>query len=144
MSSAIALLFALLSALLSVPAAAGVECWSGWGYRVEPGTLAFQGPRLLLVTPGPADWRKGEPVTLLRLDPRTGRIDHAAGEIRIRPRHPRFFTTREGNRGMDDVAAIIGEELYLMLGMTRIGPAVSDTPKQEAFLRWACGRGENG
>ncbi|RDD61669.1 hypothetical protein [Ferruginivarius sediminum] len=126
--------------LWALPAAAGVECWSGWGYRVAPGTLAFRGERMLLVTPGPADWRVGEEVTLLPLDPESGRIDPNAATIHVRPRRPRFFSTREGNRAMDDVADIVGEDSHLMLGMTRVGPAVSGTPRQEAFLRWACGR----
>jgi hypothetical protein len=102
--------------------------------------LAFRSERILLVTPGPADWGVGEEVTLQPLDPESGRIDPGAAPIHIRPRRPRFFSTRGGNRAMDDVAGIVGEDSRLMLGMTRIGPAVSGTPRQEAFLRWACGR----
>ena len=64
--------------VLATPAAAAVECWSGWGYRVEPESLAFQGPRLLLVTADDVAWRVGQPVRLYRLDPRTGQIDRGA------------------------------------------------------------------
>lgn len=131
---------ALIALLWAGPTVASEKCWSGWGYRVAPQTLAFRGERMLLVTRGPEDWAVGEPVTLLVLDPESGRVDPDVTPLRVRPRRPRFFSTAEGNRAMDDVAGIIGEDLRLMLGMTRVGPAVSDTPKQQAFLRWACGR----
>jgi hypothetical protein len=56
----------------------------------------------------------------------------------IRPRQP-SFASRNGNRTVDDVAAVAGRELQLMLGMTRIGPA--SAPASQRSLDWACGRG---
>ena len=120
------------------PAAAREACWSGWGYFVEPESLAFRSGRLLLVTDGPVDWVPGARIALYRLDPETGRRIPGAEPIVIRPRRP-GFASRNGNRTVDDVAAVPGRELRLMLGMTRIGPA--SAARSQRSLAWACGRG---
>lgn len=116
-----------------------MECWSGWGYRVAPETLAFQGPRLLLVTEGPVDWATAQRVRLHPLDPKTGRVDPAAPALVIRPRQPRLHT-RHAGPAVDDIADIVGEPDRLMLGLRKVGPNVLGSARQEAFLRWACGR----
>ncbi len=120
------------------PASAREACWSGWGYFVEPDSLAFRSERLLLVTDGPADWVPGSRIALYPLDPETGRREPGAGAVVIRPRQP-SFASRNGNRTVDDVAAVAGRELRLMLGMTRIGPA--SAAASQRTLDWACGRG---
>ena len=141
----LAALAAVLLALLTLPAAptpaaaqAREACWSGWGYFVEPGSLAFQSERLLLATDGPADWVPGARIALYPLDPKTGRRAQGREPIVIRPRRP-SFSSRNANRTVDDVAQVVGRELQLMLGMTRIGPA--SAARSQRSLAWACGRG---
>jgi hypothetical protein len=131
--------FAVLLAGLagSAPAAEREACWSGWGYRVTPETFAFRSGRILLATDGPADWVPGERIVLYPLDPRTGQRAPERAPIAVRPRRPSFGHAR-GNRTVDDVAAIVGSDLRLMLGMTRIGPG--SAPGSRAFLDWACGQ----
>ena len=131
------LLLALLT-LAAAPAQAREACWSGWGYFVEPGSLAFQSERLLLATDGPADWVPGARIALYPLDPKTGRRVQGREPIVIRPRQP-SFASRNANRTVDDVAEVVGRELQLMLGMTRIGPA--SAARSQRSLAWACGRG---
>lgn len=131
-----AVLLAVLLAPLS--AQAREACWSGWGYRVEPGSLTFQSGRMLLVTDGPADWVPGDRIVLYRLDPATGERDPDRRPLVVRPRRPSFGQAN-GNRTVDDVAEVVGEELHLMLGMTRIGPASSQAAQRT--LAWACGHG---
>ena len=128
----------VLLSLLAAPAQAREACWSGWGYFVEPDSLAFRSERLLLATDGPADWVPGTRIALYPLDPETGRRVAEAAPIVIRPRQP-SFASRNGNRTVDDVAAVAGRKLQLMLGMTRIGPA--SAPASQRSLDWACGRG---
>ena len=141
----LAALATLLLALLTLTAAptpataqAREACWSGWGYFVEPGSLAFQSDRLLLVTDGPIDWVPGDRIALYPLDPKTGRRVQGREPIVIRPRQP-SFASRNANRTVDDVAEVVGRELQLMLGMTRIGPA--SAARSQRSLAWACGRG---
>jgi len=55
-------------------AAWAVECWQGFGYRVDPQTRTYKSEELLLVTKGPATWRVGVPVELHQLDRATGAI----------------------------------------------------------------------
>ncbi|MBK1699298.1 hypothetical protein [Rhodovibrio salinarum] len=135
------LLACLLAAGLSMgasPVLARAACWSGWGYFVEPGSLAFRSDRLLLVTDGAVDWATGERIALYRLDPETGRRVAQSAPIVVRPRQPRF-ASRDGNRTVDDVAGVVGRDVQLMLGMSRIGPAIA--PRSTQTLDWACGRG---
>jgi hypothetical protein len=134
------LLLALLAllTLAAAPAQAREACWSGWGYFVAPGSLAFQSDRLLLATDGPADWVPGARIALYSLDPETGRRVQGQEPIVIRPRRP-SFSSRNGNRTVDDVARVVGREQRLMLGMTRIGPA--SAARSQRSLAWACGRG---
>ena len=141
----LAALAAVLLALLTLPAAptpaaaqAREACWSGWGYFVEPGSLAFRSERLLLATDGPTDWVPGARIALYPLDPKTGRRAPGQEPIVIRPRRP-SFSSRNANRTVDDVAQVVGRELQLMLGMTRIGPA--SAARSQRSLAWACGRG---
>jgi hypothetical protein len=141
----LAALAAVLLALLTLPAAptpaaaqAREACWSGWGYFVEPGSLAFRSERLLLATDGPTDWVPGARIALYPLDPKTGRRAQGREPIVIRPRRP-SFSSRNANRTVDDVAQVVGRELQLMLGMTRIGPA--SAARSQRSLAWACGRG---
>jgi hypothetical protein len=128
----------MLLMLAAAPVQAREACWSGWGYFVEPGSLAFASDRLLLATDGPADWVPGARIALYRLDPETGRRLPDRDPIVVRPRRP-SFASRHANRTVDDVAAVVGRELQLMLGMTRIGPA--STARGRRTLAWACGRG---
>ncbi|MBK1670696.1 hypothetical protein CKO28_21995 [Rhodovibrio sodomensis] len=128
---------AVLICLVALPASAREACWSGWGYFVAPGSLAFQSDRLLLVTDGPADWVPGKRIALYRLDPETGRRVDGRAPIVVRPRAP-SFASRNGNRTVDDVAEVVGRDQQLMLGMTRIGPA--SAARSQDSLAWACGR----
>ena len=90
------------------------------------------------MTDGPADWVPGSRIALYPLDPETGRREPGRSAVVIRPRQP-SFASRNGNRTVDDVAAVAGRELRLMLGMTRIGPA--SAAASQRTLAWACGRG---
>lgn len=137
MTRALAAALLLLLTLGGSPALAREACWSGWGYFVEPESLAFRSDRLLLVTDGPADWTPGTRIALYRLDPKTGRRLDGQEPIVVRPRRP-SFASRNGNRTVDDVAGVVGREMQLMLGMTRIGPASAARSRQT--LAWACGR----
>lgn len=141
--AAAALAALLLAGAPDAPAAddtATEGCWSGWGYRVDPGSLAFRSKRLLLTTDGPVDWLPGREIALYRLDPQTGQRVRGAAPLVIRPQQPGFGHAN-GNRTVDDVAEIVGGESALMLGMTRIGPAsVPDDPRQRDLMAWACGR----
>lgn len=128
---------------LAGAAAEPATCWSGWGYRVEPETMAFRSERILLVTDGPVDWSPGNRIALHPLDPESGQRDSGAAPIVVVPRQPSFGSAR-GNRTVDDVAEVVGSPLHLMLGMTRIGPASVADPRQHAFLAWACGRAADG
>ncbi len=123
--------------LIATPALA-LECWSGWGYRVAPDTLAFQGPRLHFVTEGPVRWQAGEPVSLHLIDEDSGRRAPDRPPMVVRPRQPQF-SFRYGKSSFSDVAALDGEKHYLMMGATRMGPAEPDTVRQRNFVRWACG-----
>lgn len=123
--------------LIASPALA-LECWSGWGYRVAPDTLAFQGPRLHFVTDGPVRWEVGKPVSLYPIDERTGRRDPQRTPLVVRPRQP-SFSFRHGKSSFNDVAALEGESVYLMMGATKMGPPEPETGRQRGFVRWACG-----
>ncbi len=73
-------LIVLVAAQVWAPAWA-VECWRGWGYRVDPGTRAYKSEELLLVTKGPATWRTGVSVELHRLDRASGAIVGSGDEL---------------------------------------------------------------
>ena len=83
-------LIVLVVAQVWAPAWA-VECWRGWGYRVDPGTRTYKSEELLLVTKGPAIWRTGVPVELHRLDRASGTIDAAAAPLTVVPTGARTY-----------------------------------------------------
>ncbi len=66
-------------------AAWAVECWQGFGYRVDPQTRTYKSEELLLVTQGPAIWRVGVPVELHQVDRASGTIDTAAAPLTVVP-----------------------------------------------------------
>jgi len=48
--------------------AAPVECWRGWGYRLDSRSGTYLSGELLLVTLGAPRWAPGNPVVLYQLD----------------------------------------------------------------------------
>ena len=134
----------LLPALLGVlvwgaatPALA-VECWTGWGYWVEPGTRAYQGPRLLLVTRGPASWIPGRAEQLYLLDPTKGGIQEGEAPLTVIPQLPRY-SRQQGLIYVNDMVPVEGSENYLTFGLSYIKPTVTGIERLDDFYLWACG-----
>ncbi len=118
-----------------------VECWRGWGYRVDPGTRTYKSEELLLVTKGPTTWRTGVPVELHRLDRASGAIDAAAAPLTVVPAGARTYYRGRANY-VDGRGAIVGSGDELVFGLSHVAPPVAALETLEDYHRWACGLGK--
>ena len=123
---------------LATGAVQATECWTGWGYWVEPGTHAYKSNRVLLVTKGPAKWVNGLPVTLYFLDEVKGGIRPDAPPITALPAALRF-TQQQRLPHVTGLAAVEGKSDQLAFGMSHIVQLVQGIEKLDSFYRWACG-----
>ncbi len=133
-------LIVLVVTQFSAPAWA-VECWRGWGYRVDPGTRAYKSEEILLVTKGPTTWRTGVPVELHRLDRASGAIDAAAAPLTVVPASARTYYRGRANY-VDGRGVIVGSRDDLVFGLSHVAPPVAALEALEDFNRWACGLGK--
>lgn len=130
----------LAAAQVSAPAWA-VECWQGFGYRVDPQTRTYKSDELLLVTKGPATWRVGVPVELHQLDRATGIIATDMTPLTVVPAGVRTRYRGRANY-VDGRGAIVGSEDELVFGLSHVAPPVAALEGLDDFNRWACGLGK--
>ena len=129
----------VLTAMLLPNAAAGAECWQGWGYFVEPKTLAFKSGQTLYVTAGPMSWNRREWVKLHPIDPKTGLRDPKRQPVLVRPSKPSTQGGGQWGDVVEDVADVRGSEWSMLLRLTHIKPSPHSMTLNDAFSRWACG-----
>jgi hypothetical protein len=133
---------AVLVALGAAPAAA-VECWRGWGYRVDPQSGAYTSQEMLLVTKGAAAWEAGRPVKLHRLNRTSGRIDPDQAPIIVIPVNPRTYYRGRGNY-VDGRGSVQGTRDDLTFGLNHIAPPAGGLQAMQDYNRWACGLSPGG
>ena len=128
--------------MLGVTAAAPVlaaECWQGWGYFVEPKSLAFQSGQTLYVTDGPMDWDRREWVKLYPIDPNTGKRDKKRPPVLVRPSRPAKQGGGQWGDVVDDVAEVLGSKWSMLLRLSHIMPSQHSVTLNDEYSRWACG-----
>ena len=130
-----------LAAVQASATAWAVECWQGYGYRVDPQTRTYKSEELLLVTKGPATWRVGVPVELHRLDRATGAIATGMAPLTVIPASARVRYRGRGNY-VDGRGAIVGSDDDLVFGLSHVAPSVAALEALEDYNRWACGLGK--
>ena len=140
LASILAGLVFLAAAQVSAPAWA-VECWQGFGYRVDPQTRTYKSKELLLVTKGPATWRVGVPVELHQLDRATGVIATDMTPLTVVPASARTYYRGKSNY-VDGRGAIVGSEDELVFGLSHVAPSVAALEALDDYNRWACGLGK--
>lgn len=128
----------LTFAVAQATAVQATECWSGWGYWVEPGTHAYKSNRILLVTKGSAVWTYGQPVTFYRLDETKGGIVQDAPPLKALLGSLRF-SQKQRLQHVTGLAAVEGTSDHLAFGMSHIVQLVKGIEKLDSFYRWACG-----
>ncbi len=131
----------VLVCVLAVPATAfaePIECWRGWGYRMDRTTRSYKSGELLLVTRGPAVWGPGRPVELYLLDRASGRISPDTPPITVIPLAPRARYRGRSNY-VDGQGPIAGSEDDLTFGLSHVSPPTAELKKLQDFNRWACG-----
>ena len=125
--------------LLAAPAAMAAECWQGWGYLVEPKSLAFKSTQSLYVTEGKVDWKRKKWIKLYPVDPNTGRRLKDATPVFVRPTNP----IHKGSGGLgaivEDVADVKGSKWSMMLRLSHIAPSPHAKTLNDSFSQWACG-----
>jgi hypothetical protein len=135
---ALALGLTLASAWPCRAASAPVECWQGWGYRIDPQTRTYTSPEMLLATKGPADWQPGHEVTLYILDRASGRIDARQPPIIVAPFNPRTYY-RDNLNYVDGEGDIAGSDDNLVFGLSHVPLPTAAIEKMYEYNRWACG-----
>ena len=135
--AAVAVCLAVAPAWAAI-ADAPVECWRGWGYRVDRQTRTYTSQELLLVTKGAAAWQPGQEVALYMLDRASGRL--AAQQLRlvIVPLNPRTYY-RDNLNYVDGEGEIVGAADNLVFGFSHVPPPTADIEKMYQYNRWACG-----
>ena len=130
----------LIAALLVclVRPAAAVECWTGWGYWVDPATRQYKSERLLLATRGPADWLAGRPITLYLLDADEGGFVADQPPLLVTPAAPRFARHQRLST-VTALASVAGHADWLTFGLSHIKQTAFGLPRLDQFYRWACG-----
>jgi len=119
-------------------AAEPVECWRGWGYRIDPQTRTYKSEELLLVTKGPAGWQPGQEVALYLLDRASGQIDPKAPPITVVPFNPRSYYRNNLNY-VDGEGQIVGSEDNLVFGLSHVPKPTAAIEKLYKYNVWACG-----
>lgn len=115
-----------------------VECWRGWGYRVDPQTRTYTSPEILLTTKGAAIWQPGHEVTLYIMDRASGRIDAQTAPIVVAPFNPRLYY-RDNLNYVDGEGEITGSGENLVFGLSHVPKPSADIEKMHQYNRWACG-----
>lgn len=141
----LALLLILPSLLGPRPALGntGVECWTGWGYWLEPTTQAYASERFLIVTKGPAAWLPGQPVALYVLDARKGGIREDLGTITLVPGSLRY-TQNQRLPSVTGRGWVPDSSLHMAFGLNHIKQLVTGIAKLDDFYLWACGLPKRG
>ena len=132
---AIGLLFSLIAPLDAWPA----ECWQGWGYFVEPKTMAFKSQQTLYVTDGPVNWDRNEWIKLYPIDPNTGRRDKKREPVVVRPNRPAKQGGGDWGNVVDDVAEVLGSKWSMLLRLSHVAPSQHSLTLNDQYSRWACG-----
>ncbi len=118
--------------------AQALECWRGWGYRVDPQTRTYKSEELLLVTRGPAAWRAGVPVELFVLDRASGAIAPEVAPLTVVPARARTYYRGRANY-VDGRGAIAGSGDELVFGLSHVAPPSAALDELGDYTRWACG-----
>jgi len=121
-----------------VGAAEPVECWRGWGYRVDKQTRTYKSEELLLVTKGAAGWQPGQEVTLYVLDRASGQIAPEAPPIAVVPLNPRSYYRKNLNY-VDGEGPIVGSEDNLVFGLSHVPKPTAAIEDLHKYNVWACG-----
>lgn len=140
-SSLIVAVCLVLVGLVHIPPASAKECWQGWGYLVEPRSMAYKSGQELYVTDGPVDWSDRNWVRLYRIDPSTGRRVTEGKSIHIRPSQPVQKGSRNWADIVEDVVDVQGSDLAMLLRLTHVAPSPNAQTLNDSFSRWACGLG---
>jgi hypothetical protein len=119
--------------------ARSAECWQGWGYFVEPKSLAFKSGQTLYVTDGPVDWGSREWIKLIPIDPATGRRDEKRAAVFVRPNRPSPQGGGQWGDVIDDVAEVLGSKWSMLFRLSHIAPSQHSLTLNDEFSRWACG-----
>ncbi len=131
-------LFLAMAPAARLGAAEPVECWRGWGYRVDKVTRTYTSEELLLATKGPADWRPGRQVVLYTLDRATGQIDPEAPPIVIVSINPRSYYRNNLNY-VDGEGEIVGSADNLVFGLSHVPLPTAAIEDLYKYNVWACG-----
>ena len=129
----------LMLGVLGPGAAWGAECWQGWGYFVEPKSLAFKSGQTLYVTDGPMNWDRHEWVKLYPIDPNTGRRDKKRPPVLVRPNQPSTQGGGQWGDVVDDVAEVLGSKWSMLLRLSHVAPSQHSMTLNDEYSRWACG-----
>ena len=129
----------LLFGLIAPADAWSAECWQGWGYFVEPKSMAFKSQQTLYVTDGPIDWERNEWVKLYPIDPNTGRRDKRREPVTVRPTRPAKQGGGEWGNVVDDVADVLGSKWSMLLRLSHVTPSQHSVTLNDKYSRWACG-----
>lgn len=131
---------AVLAAGVTFAAGArSAECWQGWGYLVEPKSLAFKSEQTLYVTDGPVDWGSRAWIKLFPVDPSTGRRDKTRPAVLVRPSRPSQQGGGQWGNVVDDVAEVLGSKWSMLLRLSHIAPSQHSLTLNDEYSRWACG-----
>lgn len=130
---------AVLAGVLLAGPASATECWQGWGYLVEPKSLAFKSGQTLYVTGGAVDWQSKEWVRLYPIDPKSGRRDEKAEPVSIKPTRPVVKGAGGGAEIVEDVAEVLGSKWSIMIRLSRIRTSAYSRTLNDKYSRWACG-----
>ena len=129
-----------LAFVILMPVAAGaVECWQGWGYFVEPKSLAFKSQQTLYVTDGPVNWDSREWIKLFPIDPKTGRRDRKREPVLVRPNRPSKQGGGQWGDVVEDVADVLGSKLSMLFRLSHVAPSQHSLTLNDKYSRWACG-----
>jgi hypothetical protein len=131
---------ALLAFSMAVAGAAkAAECWQGWGYYVEPKTLAFKSGQTLYVTDGPMNWNRQEWVKLYPIDPKTGKRDRKREPVVVRPSRPSKQGGGKWGDVVEDVAEVLGSRWSMLVRLSHVKPSPHSMSLNDEYSRWACG-----
>ena len=131
------LIFLLIFVTYSAVATEPVECWRGWGYRVDKQTRTYKSEELLPVTKGPADWRPGQKIVLYLFDRASGQIVSAVPPITIVPLNSRLYYRNNLNY-VDGEGEIVGSEDNLVFGLNHVLLTATAIEKLHEYNLWAC------
>jgi len=117
----------------------GAECWQGWGYFVEPKSMAFKSQQTLYVTDGSVNWDRHEWIKLYPIDPNTGRRDKKREPVLVRPNRPSKQGGGQWGNVVDDVAEVLGSKWSMLLRLSHVEPSKHSLTLNDKYSRWACG-----